>query len=54
VGDRGILETGASGAWIIPSVAGTVEDIVDDLKGGGGVLLIDGVQVRPGGDREGR
>ena len=31
---------GASGAWIIPSVTGAVEDIVDDLKGGGGVLLI--------------
>jgi len=53
-GDGGILETGASGAWIIPSVVGTVEDVVDDLKGGGGVLLIDGVQVGPGGDGEGR
>jgi len=50
----GILETGASGAWIIPSVAGTIEDVVDDLKGGGGVLLIDGIQVGPGGDGEGR
>ena len=45
---------GASGAWIIPSVAGTVEDVVDDLKGSGGVLLIDGVQVGPGGDGDGR
>ena len=54
VGDRGILETGASGAWIIPSVVRTVEDVVDDLKSGGGVLLIDGVQVGPGGDGEGR
>jgi len=53
-GDGGILETGASGAWIIPSVAGTVEDIVDDLKGGGGVLLVDGVQVGPRGDGDGR
>jgi len=53
-GDGGILETGASGAWIIPSVAGAVEDVVDDLKGGGGVLLIDGVQVGPGGDGDGR
>jgi len=33
---------------------GTVEDIVDNLEGGGGDLLIDGVQVGPGGDREGR
>jgi len=53
-GACGILETGASGAWIIPSVVGTVEDVVDDLKGGGGVLLIDGVQVGPGGDGDGR
>jgi len=53
-GDWGILELGASGTWIIPSVTGTVEDIVDDLKGGGGVLLIDGVQVGPGGDGDGR
>ena len=54
VGDRGILETGASGAWIIPSVVGTVEDVVDDLKSGGGVLLVDGVQVGPRGDGDGR
>jgi len=53
-GDRGILETGASGAWIIPSVVGAVEDVVDDLKGGGGVLLVDGVQVGPRGDGDGR
>jgi len=53
-GTRGVLETGASGAWIIPSVVGTVEDVVDDLKGGGGVLLVDGVQVGPRGDRDGR
>jgi len=49
-----VLETGASGTWIIPSVVGTVEDIVDDLKGGGRVLLVDGVQVGPRGDGEGR
>jgi len=53
-GDRGILETGASGAWIIPSVVGTIEDVVDDLKGGGGVLLVDGIQVGPRGDGDGR
>jgi len=53
-GDGGILEMGASGAWIIPNVAGTVEDVVDDLKGGGGVLLVDGVQVGPRGNGDGR
>ena len=53
-GACGILETGASGAWIIPSVVGTVEDVVDDLKGGGGVLLVDGIQVGPRGDGDGR
>jgi len=31
-----------------------VEDVVDDLKGGGRVLLIDRVQVGPRGDGEGR
>jgi len=50
----GVLEVGASRAWIIPSVVRTVENIVDDLKGSGGVLLIDGIQVGPGGNREGR
>ena len=53
-GTERVLETGASGTWVIPSVVGTVEDIVDDLKGGGGVLLVDGIQVGPRGDREGR
>jgi len=31
-----------------------VEDVVDDLKGGGGVLLVDSIQVGPRGDGEGR
>ena len=53
-GTCGILETGASGTWVIPSVMGTVEDVVDDLEGGSGVLLIDCVQVGPGGDGDGR
>jgi len=53
-GTRGVLEAGASGTWVIPSVVRTVEDIVDDLKGSSRVLLIDSVQVRPGGDGEGR
>ena len=50
----GILEAGASRAWVVPSVVGAVEDIVDNLKGSGRVGLIDFVQVGPGGDREGR
>jgi len=54
VGHGRVLETGTSGTWVIPSVVGTIEGIVDDLKGGGRVLLIDGVQVRPGGDGDGR
>jgi len=33
---------------------GAVEGVVDDLKGGSRVLLVDGVQVGPRGDREGR
>jgi len=33
---------------------GTIEDIVDDLKGGSGVFLVDSVQVGPRGDGEGR
>jgi len=53
-GHRRVLETGTSGTWVIPNVVGTVEDVVDDLKGGGGVLLVDGVQVGPRGDRDGR
>jgi len=53
-GTGGVLETGASGTWVIPSVVGTVEDVVDDLKGGSGVLLVDGVQVGPRGNGEGR
>jgi len=53
-GAGGILEAGASGTWVIPSVVGTVEDVVNDLKGGSRVLLVDGIQVRPRGDGEGR
>jgi len=45
---------GASRTWVIPGVVGTVEDIVDNLKGSSRVGLIDLVQVRPGGDGEGR
>ena len=49
-----ILEAGASRTWVIPCIVGTVGDVVDNLKGSGGVGLIDFIQVRPGGDREGR
>ena len=45
---------GASGTWVIPSVVRAVEGIVDDLEGSSGILLIDGVQVGPGGNGEGR
>ena len=50
----GILEVGASRTGVIPCVVGTVEDIVDNLKGSSRVGLIDFVQVRPGSDGEGR
>ena len=53
-GTGGVLETGASGARVVPGVMGTVEDVVDDLKGSGGVLLVDGVQVGPRGNGDGR
>ena len=54
LGVAGILEAGASRAWVVPHVVGTIEDVVDDLKGGGRVGLIDFVQVGPGGNGEGR
>jgi len=54
VGGGRILETGASWTWIVPSVVGAVEDVVDNLQGGSGILLVDGVQVGPRGDGEGR
>ena len=54
LGAAGILEVGASRTGVVPCVVGTVEGVVDDLKGGMGVGLIDFVQVGPGGDGEGR
>ena len=54
LGAAGILEVGASRAGVVPRVVGTIEGVVDDLKGGTGVGLIYFVQVGPGGDREGR
>jgi len=52
--ELGILEIGASGTWVVPCVVGTVEDVVDNLKGSGGILLVDSIQVGPRGNREGR
>ena len=54
LGVAGILEAGASRARVVPSVVRTIEDVVDDLKGGSRVGLIDFVQVRPGSNGEGR
>ena len=36
------------GAWVIPSVVGTVEKVLDDLVGGGDVQLVDVVNLGPG------
>ena len=52
LGVAGVLETGASRAWVVPRVVGTVEGVVDDLEGGSGICLIDFVQVGPGGNGE--
>ena len=41
------------GAWIIPSVAGAGEEVLDNLGGGDEVDLVDVVKLGPGGDREG-
>ena len=53
LGATGVLEAGASRAWVIPRIVGAVEGIFNDLEGGSGVCLIDFVQVGPGGDGEG-
>ena len=54
LGAAGVLEAGASRAWVVPRVVGTVEDVVDNLEGSGRVGLIDFVQVGPESDGEGR
>ena len=54
LGVAGVLEVGASRTWVVPGVMGTVEDIVDNLKGSSGIGLVDFIQVRPGCDGEGR
>ena len=42
------------GAWVIPSVVGTVEKVLDDLVGSGDVKLIDIVNLGPGNSGKGR
>ena len=42
------------GGWVIPGVVGAVEEILDNLVGGGDVDLIDVVDGGPRGDGEGR
>ena len=54
LGAAGVLEAGASRAWVIPCVVGAVEDVINNLKGSSRVGLIDFIQVRPGGNGEGR
>ena len=41
------------GAWVIPSVVGTVEKVLDHLVGGGDVQLVDVVNLGPGDSGEG-
>ena len=41
------------GGWVIPGVVGAVEEILDDLVGSGDVDLINIIDGRPRGDREG-
>ena len=48
LGVAGVLEMGASRAQAVPHVVGTVEDIVDNLKGGSRVGLVDFIQVNDG------
>ena len=53
-GDGGNAVTFTSGAgaveraWVVPSVVGTVEKVLDDLVGGGDVQLVDVVNLGPG------
>ena len=41
------------GAWVIPGVMRTVEEVLDDLVGGGDVKLINVIKLGPGGSGEG-
>ena len=50
---RGWAAVGLSvGGRVVPGVVGTVEEILNDLVGGGDVDLINVVDGRPRGDRE--
>ena len=44
----------AKGAWVIPSIVGTIEKVLDDLVGGGDVQLINVVNLGPRDSGEGR
>ena len=60
--DRGVREDGdgemdggvAIWAQIVPGVVGTIEEVLNDLVGGGNVDLINIINLRPRGNREGR
>ena len=42
------------GAWVIPGIVGTIEEVLDDLVGGGDVELISVVKLGPrGGGKSG-
>ena len=41
------------GRWVVPGVVGAVEELLDNLVGGGDVDLINVVDGGPRGDREG-
>ena len=41
------------GAWVIPGVVGTVEEVLDHLVGGGNVELINVIKLGPRGGGKG-
>ena len=41
------------GAWVIPGVMGAVEEVLNDLVGGGDVELISVIKLGPRGGRKG-
>ena len=42
------------GTWVIPGVVRTVEEVLDDLVGGGDVELISVIKLGPRGSGKGR
>ena len=40
-------------AWIVLGVVRAIEEVLNDLVGGGDVYLIDVINLRPGGNRKG-